>query len=145
MNDIKFKKLHQNAIIPTRANPTDFGADLVAVSRTITKHYIEYDTGIAIELPPGHAGFIMPRSSVSNTDLILANSIGLIDQTYHQSLKLRFKLCTSDELAKVYSVGDKIGQLVILPIPTPSFTEVDSFDQESLRGGFGSTDIKLGV
>ena len=139
--NVKFSKLHPKATMPNRANPTDFGADLTAISLFIGDDYIEYDTGIAIELPEGHAGLIMPRSSVSKYGLVLANSIGLIDQTYRQSLKLRFKVL--NDSAKIYDIGDKIGQLVILPIPTPSFEEVGSVKQTD-RGGFGSTDLIKG-
>ena len=136
--NIKFTKTHPKANMPHRANPTDFGADLTAVSMVITDDYIEYDTGIAIELPEGHAGLIMPRSSVSKYGLVLANSVGLIDFLYKSSIKLRFKVVSDS--AKVYHIGDKIGQLVILPIPTPSFEEVDALDSTS-RGGFGSTGV----
>jgi dUTPase len=80
---IKFKKLHDKANNPYKKHLSDLGWDLTAVSMNIINApdhgYIEYDTGWAVEIPVGFGGFIFPRSSISNTGLILANCIGVID------------------------------------------------------------------
>jgi len=83
MVDIKIKKLHENAIIPTFAKNGDAGLDLTAVSKNIVNEkefgYIEYGTGLAIKVPEGFVGLLFPRSSISNTGLILANAVGVLD------------------------------------------------------------------
>jgi dUTP pyrophosphatase len=77
--EVKIKKLHPDAVIPTYAKAGDAGIDLVAVKINITNEYIEYETGLAIEIPEGYFGAILPRSSNSKKDLLLCNSVGIID------------------------------------------------------------------
>lgn len=162
---VNFKKLSKKAVMPTYAHDTDAGMDLVAISKTETEDYLEFDTGIAIELPEGYMGLLFPRSSNSKKDLLLCNSVGVVDVGYSNSIKLRFKkiinpskltIITSwiknlfgiksitSELyydAKHYNVGEKIGQLIILPYPKIDWNEVDEFaPSERGLGGFGSTD-----
>lgn len=142
MSNIKFKKLIPEAVVPTRANPTDAGADLTATSVNITDSYIEYGTGIAIELPANHCGLIFPRSSISKLDLSLCNAIGLIDEPFRGELKLRFNT-TKPYGNNVYKVGERIGQLVVLPLPTVTFEEVEELSNTDRgEGGFGSSDKK---
>jgi dUTP pyrophosphatase len=77
---IKIKKLHPDAVIPKYAHATDAGLDLVAISKKVDDNgNIEYDTGLAIEIPDGHVGLIFPRSSISKIDLSLSNAVGVID------------------------------------------------------------------
>ena len=76
---LKIKKLNEAAETPSYACHGDAGLDLKAISITVTEDYIEYGTGLAIEIPYGFAAFIYPRSSISNYSLILANSVGVID------------------------------------------------------------------
>lgn len=139
MIDVKVRKVHPDAVIPTYAHPGDAGMDVTAVSYEITDRYIEYDTGLQFQLPPGYVMLIFPRSSVSKTDLVLANSVGVLDSGYTGNLKLRFKVAkTADCLA--YSAGDRVGQIMIIPYPEVNFIETDSFeDTERGSGGFGST------
>tara|TARA_R110000868_G_scaffold79778_5_gene226874 strand:+ start:3626 stop:4114 length:489 start_codon:yes stop_codon:yes gene_type:complete len=140
---VQFKKLDEKAVIPTYANIGDVGADLTATSvnhvpATIEEAaYYEYGTGLAMKIPEGYGGFIFPRSSVSKKDLFLANAVGVIDPSYTGEIKLRFKYKTNP---KLYEVGERIGQLVILPIPTINFSEVSELPITS-RGnnGFGSS------
>ena len=162
---VNFKKLSKKAVIPSYAHPTDAGMDMVAISKTETEDYIEFDTGIAIELPEGFVGLLFPRSSNSKKDLLLCNSVGVVDVGYSNSIRFRFKKVINpnkltvittwvkklfgiksitSELyydAKEYNVGEKIGQLVIMPYPKVDLIEVDEF-APSDRGmdGFGSTD-----
>ena len=160
---IKIKRLNENAQIPAYAHPGDAGMDVVATSVIVTDDYIEYGTGLAFEVPEGYCMLIFPRSSNSKKDLLLANSVGILDSTYRGELKLRFKRCyrvTSkdiDELyhcvniqgsderfwiecTKRYDIGDKVGQIVILPYPTIEFDETDSLSETDRgEGGFGSS------
>ena len=76
---LKIKKLNEAAETPSYACPGDAGLDLKAITVSVSEDYIEYGTGLAIEIPYGFAAFIFPRSSISNYSLILANSVGLVD------------------------------------------------------------------
>jgi dUTP pyrophosphatase len=139
--NIKIKKLHENSVIPKYAKPGDAGLDLTAVSITIndnkTHGYIEYDSGLAIEIPEGYVGFIYPRSSISNTGLILSNSVGVIDSGYRGSIKCRFKAIPNTD---VYNLGDRFAQLIIMPYPSITFEEVEKLSEtERGDGGYGST------
>lgn len=138
---IKFKKLFAQAVSPTYSKQGDAGMDLTAISMEIVDTgdygYIEYNTGIAVKVPENHVGLLFPRSSISNTGMILANSVGVVDSGYTGPLKFRFKHIPD---TKSYEVGDRIGQLMILPIPQIELEEVVELE-ETVRGegGFGST------
>lgn len=131
---IDFKCVISGAQKPKKAHAGDAGYDLVATSaEKIGEGLYQYGTGIAIELPPGHCALLFPRSSVSNTGAHLANSIGLIDCNFHQEIKARFY---ADKAP--YLIGDRVAQLVILPIPYVIFNEVIELSSSD-RGGFGSS------
>ena len=167
--EVKFKKLSDKAVIPTKAHPTDAGFDMVAVKINITDNYVEYETNIALEIPDGYVGLLFPRSSNSKKDLLLANSVGVVDSCYRGDVKFRFKRIfmpviqevmvappTGDVLKDaqntrkvpglayrddfIYKEGDKIGQLVIMPIPEITLVETDELT-ETDRGetGFGAS------
>lgn len=89
------KKLNDNAVVPKYAHITDAGCDMVAVSKTETDNYIEYGTGLVFQISPFESSDwyfeIFPRSSLSNYDLILSNSVGVIDNSYRGEVKFRFK------------------------------------------------------
>lgn len=136
---INIKKTNELATIPKYAHSTDAGMDLVAVSMNETDKYIEYDTGIALEIPKGYVGLVFPRSSVSKLDLVQANSVGVIDSSYRNSIKVRFKKLKDNEV-HVYVPGERIAQLIILPYPMIGFNEVEKLsDSDRGLGGFGST------
>ena len=136
---INIKKTNELATIPKYAHSTDAGMDLVAVSMNETDKYIEYDTGIAIEIPKGYVGLVFPRSSVSKLDLVQANSVGVIDSSYRNSIKVRFKKLKDDGVCR-YVPGERIAQLIILPYPMIGFNEVEKLsDSDRGLGGFGST------
>lgn len=138
---INFKKIMPNAVIPAYAKDGDAGLDLTAVTyhRNYDYNFVEYDTGIAVEIPKGFVGLVYPRSSISKTPHSLANSVGVIDSGYRGTIKLRMRTDDSREDAE-YTYGDKIGQLIIMPIPQVELTEVDELsDTERGDGGFGST------
>ena len=84
---LKIKKLNENVKIPSYAHEGDAGLDIVATDVTVTPNYVEYNTGLSFELPPGYVMLIFPRSSISNYDLILANGVGVLDSSYKGELK----------------------------------------------------------
>lgn len=138
---IKIKKLQDIAVTPSYAKPGDAGMDLTAVSKTVVNEegygYIEYGTGIAVEIPEGFVGFILPRSSISKTGMILANSVATIDSGYRGELLCRFKHVPN---SVEYNLGDKVAQLVVLPYPIVEFEEVQELTQTVRQAGaFGST------
>lgn len=162
---VKFKKLNKKAVIPTKAHPTDAGFDMVAVTKTVTDKYVEYDTGIATAIPEGYVGLIFANSRVSKYDLDLANAVGIIDSHYRSSIRFRYKYTTQPSKGiltnktkyfglvknvefieipfhpKEFNIGDVIGQLIIIPIPDVEFIEVDELDETDRgEGGFGSTE-----
>lgn len=133
---VKFKKVHPDAVTPTYAKNGDAGLDLTAIYAISSENFIEYRTGIAVEIPEGYVGFVFPRSSVSKKkNFYLKNSVGVIDSGYRGEILLRFN--TSDSR---YDAGEKIGQLIILPYPTIQLEEVEELSStERGEGGFGST------
>lgn len=140
MIDVKIRKVHPDAVIPFRAHATDAGMDVIAISMEMTEDYVEYDTGLQFQLPEGYAMLIFPRSSNSKKDLLLCNSVGILDAGYTGNLKLRFKLTTEGYTEKIYNPGDKVGQIMIIPYPEINFIETEIFNEtERGDGGFGST------
>ena len=140
MLEIKFKKLVETAKMPTKAHPTDAGADLTATSREWDEELKcwVYGTGIATEIPEGYVGLLFPRSSIRKYTLVQCNCIGVIDSHYRGEIMVSYKR-TSD-IQRIYEIGDKIAQLIILPYPEVSYTEVESLS-ETDRGenGHGSS------
>lgn len=143
--NVKFKKLHEDAKIPSYAHDTDAGLDLTAVSFTqefdkSNKLVLVYHTGLAVEIPEGHVGLIFMRSSVSNKSISLTNAVAVIDSGYRGELLLKYKI-TTDSLPTIYQPGEKIGQLIIIPYPKIEPMEAEELsDSDRNEGGFGSTD-----
>ena len=139
---INVKKLDPNAVIPKRMSAGAAGMDVVATSVNYTERYIEYGIGLAIQTPVGYGTFLLPRSSISNKTLSLCNSVGLSDPDYLGEIRFRFKRTLGDGEPD-YQVGERIGQLVVLPIPEIEFVEVEEFDitTERDKNGFGSTGV----
>ena len=144
--DVKFKKLHDDAKIPSYAHDTDAGLDLTAVSFTqefdkSNKLVLVYHTGLAVEIPEGYVGLIFMRPSVSNKSISLTNAVAVIDSGYRGELLLKYKI-TTDSLPTIYQPGEKIGQLIIIPYPKINPIEAEELDSSDRNeGGFGSTDI----
>ena len=141
MKSIQIKQLSESATLPTRAHTTDSGLDLYASEDALVTytHASVIPTGIAVNIPPGYEGQIRPRSGKSSkTNLRVI--LGTVDATYNGELGvIADTLNKSEYLVKK---GEKIAQLVISPIVTPSLEIVDQFNTQSARGsnGFGSTD-----
>lgn len=134
------KKLVPEAVIPSYAHPGDAGLDLVATSVKHTMKYIEYGTGLSFAIPEGFLGLLVPRSSSSEKHLRLANSVGILDAGYRGEVKFRYALTLPSGMGDVYKVGERIGQLVLIPFVSAKILEVEELP-ESKRGtdGFGST------
>lgn len=114
--------------------------DLYATSETVLKGapYIEYSTGIAVSFDPEYVALIFPRSSISNTGAVLANSTGVIDSDYRGEIKLRFYI----PYTPPYKVGDRIGQLMLIRKEEVEINVTDELDW-TVRGtgGFGSSGV----
>jgi dUTP pyrophosphatase len=136
---VKIKKLHTDAVIPKYAKEGDAGMDLTAVTiLEQTPYSVTYDTGLAFEIPEGFVGYIFPRSSIRKYGLLLSNSVGVVDSGYRGSVQATFK--RTGHIEKYYSVGDRIAQIIIMPIPYINFVEAEELSStERGTGGFGST------
>ena len=135
---VKIKKTHKDAVIPRYSKDGDAGMDLTAVSVTGTEKYIEYSTGLAFEIPKGYVGMIYPRSSVTNTDMMLKNCVGIIDSGFRGVVTARFAKTRNG--MDCYKVGDRVAQIIIMPYPEIEFEESDSLEEtERGDGGYGSS------
>jgi len=135
---VKIKKLHPEAIVPSYAKPGDAGMDLTAVDiSTSASNHITYHTGLAIEIPEGHVGLLFPRSSVYKTGQTLSNCVGVIDSGYRGEIMLKYTL---SPYGLEYQIGERVGQLIIMPFPHVEFVEENELTQtERGEGGYGST------
>lgn len=147
---VNIKRLHKDAVIPSYAKHGDAGMDLTATSKSYDDHgNVVYGTGLAFEIPVGYVGYVFPRSSNAKKDLILSNSVGVIDSGYRGEVIFKFKpscAYSSEHLNGYfprpdnYEIGDRIGQIIIMPIPHIEFNEVDTLENsERGQGGFGSS------
>lgn len=130
--------LDNNAKMPTRAHDTDAGLDLYARENKVVRagNSAIFDTGVHIELPPKTAGILISKSGLNTKHGI--TSEGLIDETYAGSIVV--KLYNNSQKNYEVKKGDKISQLVIVPILTPELELVEELEVKG-RGdnGFGST------
>jgi dUTP pyrophosphatase len=139
---VKIKKLHPDAIIPSYAKDGDAGMDLTCVSIERTEYYVSYKIGLAFEIPEGFVGLLFPRSSNSKKDLLLCNSVGVLDSGFRGEVEFRYKYIknfTKNSYSD-YKIGDRVGQIIILPYPHIEFEEVEELSESDRgTGGFGST------
>jgi len=143
---INIKKLHDKAKLPFRATQGSAGADLFAcIDADIVvspQERVLIPIGIAIEFDNPEVGaFIFPRSSLSSKfGISLANCVGVIDSDYRGEIKVPV-INYSNEPYTIHC-GERIAQMVILPVILPDFAEVDELTEtERADGGFGSTGI----
>lgn len=135
---MKVKKLDPRAQLPLRAHPTDSGADLFALERTVipARSIVKVRTGIAIELPENTSGIIWGKSSVESKGI--KAMAGLVDAPYRGELLVCMYNLNDTEF--VFEAGQKVAQLVVLPTLYPAFEEVQELSDTSRgEGGFGST------
>lgn len=142
MVDIKIKKLHEDAIIPTYAHASDAGADIYAIEDIdIPPHKtIIVKTGIAVSIPNNYEIQIRPRSGLSSkTNLRIANTPGTIDAGYTGEVGVIMD--NIGNLTAHIKKGDKIAQMVPMPVPMINWIEVDELESTD-RGtnGYGSSD-----
>lgn len=141
---MKVKLLNDVAEMPVRAHATDAGADLKSISQyTLMPNEMKtIGTGIAIQLDEGYVGLVFSRSGMGKSRVNLSNAVGVIDAGYKGELKVMLQNEGNEPF--LINPGDRIAQLVVLPIITPSFEKYEGTDEEWLdtkRGskGFGST------
>lgn len=130
--------LDKGAIMPTRAHETDAGLDIYARERKLIRANSSavFDTGVHVELPVGTVGMLKSKSGLNVKHGL--TSEGVIDVGYTGSICV--KLYNLSQTDYIVEVGDKISQLVILPILTPDLEQVESLeDTDRGNGGFGST------
>jgi len=142
MSDLRFLRLHPEAVLPSRAMEGDAGLDLCCVEGFTVGpgERTSVGTGLALEIPSGHAGLVLPRSGLAaKHGIALVNSPGLIDSGYRGEIKvLLFNSDRSEPFTA--QAGDRIAQLLVVSYPDLSTVWVDSLSEsERSVGGFGST------
>lgn len=139
---LRIQRLRDEALIPRRAHEGDAGLDLYAAESTTIEPGARATvaTGIAVEVPPGHAGLVLPRSGLAaRHGIALVNAPGLIDSGYRGEVKVLL-LNTDRDNAFEVGPGDRIAQLVLSPVAESEPVEVGELEA-SVRGadGFGSS------
>ena len=141
MNTLPVRLTRPGADLPTRAHPTDAGLDLAASETThIAPGVVTLvPTGIAVAIPEGHVGLLAARSSLATKkSMTLANGVGIIDADYRGEIKV--PIVSLDGCHNLIQAGQKIAQLIILPIALPAVEVVDELPStERGVGGFGSS------
>lgn len=139
---LKVRRLDPAAILPQRAHPGDAGLDLHAIERVelAPGARASVRTGVAVEIPAGQAGLVLPRSGLAaRHGISLANAPGLIDSGYRGELRVLL-LNTDREETVTLEAGDRIAQLVLVRVEVPEVEEVDELgESERGEGGFGSS------
>jgi len=140
--ELPVAKLKADAVLPSRAHDGDAGLDLYACEPAHLGPGERWSvgTGIAVEIPEGHAGLVLPRSGLAkNHGIALVNSPGLIDSGYRGEVRV---LLLNTDPAETFRIepGERIAQLVLAPIALADPVEVEAL-AESVRGdgGFGSS------
>jgi dUTP pyrophosphatase len=139
---LKVRRLDPRARVPTRAYPGDAGLDLHALEDGALEpgERAAVRTGIAIEIPEGEAGLVLPRSGLAaRHGIALVNAPGLIDSGYRGEIVVLL-LNTDPSAAFEMAAGDRIAQLILVKVQTPEVVEVEELAvSERGAGGFGSS------
>lgn len=149
---VKIKKLNNAAVLPQYATEGAAGMDITAISKTFDEDgNAVYGTGLAFEIPEGYVGLLFPRSSNAKKNLLLSNSVGVIDSDYRGEVSFKFKPsisfipedgygCEMREPSIEYNVGDKVGQMIIVPYPRIEWELTTELSETKRgKGGYGST------
>jgi dUTP pyrophosphatase len=140
--ELPIRRLHEDALVPSRAYAGDAGLDLAACERVElgAGERAMVGTGLAVAIPEGYAGFVQPRSGLAaKHGITIVNTPGLIDSGYRGELKVTL-LNTDAREPFVVEVGMRIAQLVVLEVPGVDPVEVDELpDSERGVRGFGSS------
>lgn len=162
MEQLKFKKLDyivkdaegnetkhaSEGVLPSRATAGDAGLDLWSTRITNEldssgKLILVYHTDIAVEIPEGYVGLLVPKSSIAERSLMLCNHAGIIDSGYRGEIKAKFKV-TTDAIPTVYQKGEAFAQLVIVPCLILEPTLVNELSStERGEKGFGEADEEV--
>jgi len=133
---------------PVKAHGSDAAYDIYAASEPLVRKtksglnsYLEYNTGLKLQLPSKVHALIMPRSSIRNMDLAMCNPPGLVDSGYRGDIIVCFRLLAPYEEAAFYKKGERIAQLMIVQEDSTILKEYASISSETDRGskGFGSS------
>jgi dUTP pyrophosphatase len=142
VTELAFKRLDPEAILPEQAQPGDAGLDLRSVTDVVVApgERVMVPTGLAVAIPEGHAGLVLPRSGLaSKHGLTLSNAPGLIDAGYRGEILCAVVNLDREEPVSI-AKGDRIAQLVIVEVPHVRPTWMDDLPASSRgEGGFGST------
>jgi dUTP diphosphatase len=140
--ELRIAKLKDGAVVPSRAHAGDAGLDLYACEAAHLGPGERWSvgTGVAVEIPEGHAGMVLPRSGIARDHgIALVNSPGLIDAGYRGEVRV---LLLNTDPADTFRVapGERIAQLVVVPVGLAEPVEVESLSDSSRGdGGFGSS------
>ena len=140
--EVSFRKLRDDAVVPSRAYDGDAGLDLASCERVVLEpgERATVGTGLAVAVPDGYAGFVQPRSGLaSRSGITIVNAPGLVDSGYRGEVRVVL-LNTDARETFVVEPGMRIAQLVVVPVASAEPIEVEELP-ESERGvrGFGSS------
>ena len=145
--EIGFTKVSPDAKKPTKAHPDDAGFDLCSTEDFILRpgESRKVGSGIAVKIPTGFVGLLLPRSGLGMRGLVIKNGTGVIDAGYIGEIGLTMlnnNPITSNEAIEVQK-GDRIAQLLVVPIAMPTLVEVVELGETDRgSGGFGSTGVR---
>jgi dUTP pyrophosphatase len=139
---LRVQRLDPRAVLPTRAYANDAGLDLYALESVTLGpgDRATVRTGVAVEIPEGQAGLVLPRSGLAaRHGIALVNAPGLIDAGYRGEVQVLLLNTDRDDTCTL-AAGDRIAQLVLIAAATPAVMEVQELaDSERGGGGFGSS------
>ena len=141
---VKYVKVNENAKIPTYAHDSDAGADIYAAEDVEIKPHetVIIKTGLKVEIPEGYMINFVPRSGMSyKTPLRIPNAPAVIDSNFRGEMGVIME--NTGNLTQKISAGDRIAQMLIMPVPMIYFKEVEELSEtDRAEGGFGSTGVK---
>ncbi|HEY7257767.1 MAG TPA: dUTP diphosphatase [Gaiellales bacterium] len=144
MTELLVRRLHPDAAVPATAYDGDAGLDLASVEEAELRpgERRTISTGIAVAIPPGHAGFVQPRSGLAaRHGISVVNSPGLIDSGYRGEIRVVLLNTDASETFRI-APGDRIAQLVVLALPEMRIAVTDELpDSERAHRGFGSSTV----
>jgi dUTP pyrophosphatase len=138
--ELRFKKLYKDVKLPVYSRVGDAGIDLYAHTlKFVNGCQVEYGTGVAVEIPHGYVGLLIQRSNTVKRGIRLSNCVGVIDSNFRGEIMVYFSF--NRNTGKLYYIGDKVAQLVLLPCPTWEIVEHATLtDTNRGPAGFGSSD-----